>query len=74
LSFTEGKNDFLRQVVSLKNRFPGLAQVALSVCKRHKMSIQGIRNDIAGSGEHRNHRFPDIALFAFLAVYKAKNG
>jgi hypothetical protein len=43
LSFTEGKNAFLPPVVSLKNVFLYIDQVAFSVSKRHKMSIQGSR-------------------------------
>jgi hypothetical protein len=43
LSFREGKNDFLCPVFSLKNRFLNHAQVAFSVGKRNKMSIQEVR-------------------------------
>jgi hypothetical protein len=40
---TEGKNDILRQVISFKNRFLHLAEVAFSVVKKHKMNIQVVR-------------------------------
>jgi hypothetical protein len=68
LRFKKKKNDFLRPVVSLKNRFLDHAQVAFSVGKGTKSVSKESEYYIAGSGEHRNHRFPDIAQVAFLVM------